>query len=171
MALARLFCAYPSMLKGKVVLELGSGTGLLGCICSRLGCEKIVMTDLKQVLPRLQLALKINCRGQNAAVRKLEWGKPTDEEQIMEELEQVLPDVNPRKIHPRIDTNRFVDTKTRVFIAQDSHNTEAIRILEEKSREIFEVSDLKDKYPGELSDFEEMIIHECSLLKVSSCTN
>jgi len=59
------------------------------------------MTDLKQVLPRLQLALKINCRGQNAAVRKLEWGKPTDEEQIMEELEQVLPDVNPRKIHPR----------------------------------------------------------------------
>ena len=35
MALARIFCSNPSIVQGKKILELGSGTGLLGCICSR----------------------------------------------------------------------------------------------------------------------------------------
>ena len=36
-----------------------------------------------------------------------------------------------------------MDAKTRVFLAQDSHNTDAMRILEENCRRNFEVVDLK----------------------------
>uniref|UniRef100_A0A6U6DF57 Methyltransferase small domain-containing protein n=2 Tax=Guillardia theta TaxID=55529 RepID=A0A6U6DF57_GUITH len=93
MALARLFCSNPSIVQGKNILELGSGTGLLGCICSRLDCETMIMTDLKQVLPRLHVASKINCRGRNVVVKTLEWGKSTDEDHIMDTLENIAPDV------------------------------------------------------------------------------
>lgn len=35
----------PSLVEGKLVVELGSGTGVLGMICKRLGAAKVVLTD------------------------------------------------------------------------------------------------------------------------------
>ncbi len=35
----------PALVKDKILVELGSGTGVLGMICKRLGAAKVVLTD------------------------------------------------------------------------------------------------------------------------------
>jgi predicted nicotinamide N-methyase len=75
LALARYLCHFPHTLSGKrAVVEMGSGTGLLGCIVSRLGVPKTILTDLPHVLPRLKQAVTVNCRGRDVQVLDLEWG-------------------------------------------------------------------------------------------------
>uniref|UniRef100_A0A6U6DG51 Uncharacterized protein n=2 Tax=Guillardia theta TaxID=55529 RepID=A0A6U6DG51_GUITH len=75
-------------------LSCGMPSGvLLNVVPCRLDCETMIMTDLKQVLPRLHVASKINCRGRNVVVKTLEWGKSTDEDHIMDTLENIAPDV------------------------------------------------------------------------------
>ena len=38
-------------LKGKAVLELGAGTGLVGMVAAYLGANKVICTDMKRVVP------------------------------------------------------------------------------------------------------------------------
>lgn len=46
--------------KGRCVLELGSGTGLVGLACARLGAAAVVATDLLQALPVLVHNAEVN---------------------------------------------------------------------------------------------------------------
>lgn len=75
LALARYLCHFPQTLaEACAVVELGAGTGLLGCVVARLGVPKVVLTDLPHVLPRLRHAVQINCRGLDVHVVDVEWG-------------------------------------------------------------------------------------------------
>eukprot|EP00960_Hanusia_phi_P062562 765196-Hanusia_phi.AAC.2 len=55
---ACVLCKRSALIQGKRVLELGSGTGLLGCVCAALGAELVVMTDLAGVCPRLKQVIQ-----------------------------------------------------------------------------------------------------------------
>ena len=42
-----------SLLKGKAILEIGSGTGVVGMVCAKLGAKSVLFTDQKCAMPLL----------------------------------------------------------------------------------------------------------------------
>lgn len=62
--------------KGKRILELGSGTGLVGIACSKLGAN-VTVTDLREALPFLSKNIDVNFdlnRNLAPEVKELKWG-------------------------------------------------------------------------------------------------
>eukprot|EP00500_Bicosoecida_sp_ms1_P002359 CAMPEP_0203814672 /NCGR_PEP_ID=MMETSP0115-20131106/5420_1 /ASSEMBLY_ACC=CAM_ASM_000227 /TAXON_ID=33651 /ORGANISM="Bicosoecid sp, Strain ms1" /LENGTH=305 /DNA_ID=CAMNT_0050723553 /DNA_START=98 /DNA_END=1012 /DNA_ORIENTATION=- len=71
---------YTAGLVDKTVLELGSGTGIVGVVASILGARRVYLTDLPYALPTLQDTIERNalsCKGHVAAV-PLDWTAPDD---------------------------------------------------------------------------------------------
>ncbi len=60
---------------GKSVVELGSGTGLVGCLLSNLNCSKVVLTDyVDTIIDNLQFNLNANsCKHPNLQISRLDW--------------------------------------------------------------------------------------------------
>jgi predicted nicotinamide N-methyase len=56
-ALSQLIDLHPALVRGKAVLELGSGTGLVGIVAAVSGAASTILTDL----PELQTLLADNC--------------------------------------------------------------------------------------------------------------
>jgi len=78
---ARVLCCYleqhEGVCKGRKVLELGAGCGLIGILAARLGAE-VTLTDTATVLPILRLNAELNASPSDAPgglhVQELEWG-------------------------------------------------------------------------------------------------
>ncbi|KAI9280185.1 putative methyltransferase-domain-containing protein [Umbelopsis sp. AD052] len=64
--------------KGKTILELGSGTGLvglvLGAMCNPLDANKIVITDQIPMLSLMEANIDINNLGRTVRANVLDWG-------------------------------------------------------------------------------------------------
>ncbi|KAI8906887.1 putative methyltransferase-domain-containing protein [Gorgonomyces haynaldii] len=68
--------------KGKTVLELGSGTGLAGLVCALCGAKSTWMTDYHPtVLDNLERNVKLNNLEDKIVVKKLDWRTCLDPEQ------------------------------------------------------------------------------------------
>jgi len=74
-------------IRGKSVLELGCGLGLLGIVAAKCGARTVVLTDLPHCLPPVLHNLQVNGFAadametkfeKNIHVRKLYWGDPLD---------------------------------------------------------------------------------------------
>lgn len=63
-------------LRGKNVLELGAGTGLVGLVAGQLPGTKLWITDQDTILPIMQKNVSINKLSANVFVAKLDWGVP-----------------------------------------------------------------------------------------------
>ncbi|XP_057514299.1 uncharacterized protein LOC130796038 isoform X2 [Actinidia eriantha] len=77
------------VLRGKKVVELGFGCGLVGCIAALLGAE-VILTDLPDRLRLLKKNIETNLDGDfrgSAAVNELIWGEELDTKLI-----EPLPD-------------------------------------------------------------------------------
>ncbi|GIX68555.1 protein-lysine methyltransferase METTL21D [Caerostris darwini] len=64
------------VLSGKIVIDIGSGTGVAGLFAAALGAE-VILTDLSSVIPLLEKNIKENVdvlKG-SATASVLEWGK------------------------------------------------------------------------------------------------
>jgi predicted nicotinamide N-methyase len=59
--------------RGKKILELGAGTGLLGLACATLGASTVVLTDLPSILPSMQRSIKATGLGSICEARALDW--------------------------------------------------------------------------------------------------
>ncbi|KAG5417263.1 rrg1 [Candida metapsilosis] len=57
------------------VLELGSGTGLVGICCCLMGMNT-TLTDLPQIVPNLQKNLELNSLGLDSSCVELDWSAP-----------------------------------------------------------------------------------------------
>ncbi|CAK9135247.1 unnamed protein product, partial [Ilex paraguariensis] len=71
-------------LRGKKVVELGSGCGLVGCIAALLGAQ-VILTDLPDRLRLLKKNVEANLYGDvrgSATVNELIWGDQLDLELI-----------------------------------------------------------------------------------------
>ncbi len=51
-SLAHILCENPGIVKGKRIIELGSGAGLVGCVAARVGAQQVILTDLDAAVPR-----------------------------------------------------------------------------------------------------------------------
>ena len=71
-------------IKGKKVLELGSGTALPGLLCAKFGAEKVFLSDdawQEDTLKNIREAVKINnfSDSEKVSVEGLTWGDYTEE--------------------------------------------------------------------------------------------
>lgn len=75
-ALSRLIAHCPSLVKGKSVLEIGSGLGLCGCVAAAAGASRVVMTDVDGDMLRLAAAsAAANGCDDDVETMTLDWGR------------------------------------------------------------------------------------------------
>ncbi|KAL3854983.1 hypothetical protein ACJMK2_014215 [Sinanodonta woodiana] len=92
---AIILCHYqenhPDLVRGKSVIELGAGSGLVGMVAALLGA-KVMVTDRESVMEYLQETIDFNLKGQGHTVsietRALDWTK--DVETFNETFDVVL---------------------------------------------------------------------------------
>jgi hypothetical protein len=72
------------VIKDRTVVELGAGTGILGMICSKIGCREVILTDND---PRSITHMKQDClhNSVEAGVKVLDWFSPKIESLELEE--------------------------------------------------------------------------------------
>jgi len=77
-SLSAHLCAHPELVRGRRVVDLGAGTGLVGLVAAALGASQVVLSDLPTALPLLRRnALQnIAACGDNVHVEALRWGDP-----------------------------------------------------------------------------------------------
>ena len=66
----------PELIKDKLIVELGAGTGIIGMVCSRLGAKNIILTDHdEQSLTHMRQDCLTN-NVVNSRVARLDWFLP-----------------------------------------------------------------------------------------------
>ncbi|KAJ2718198.1 Protein-lysine N-methyltransferase efm6 [Coemansia sp. Benny D115] len=142
-------------LAGKLVVELGAGTGLVGLALARMqpGC-RVVLTDKKELVPLLRRNIAFNHAETNVQAQELDW---TDDA-ALESLGREVPDlvlvsdgVWAEELHkPLADTLRkLTDRSTRVLLAFESRNFAAEARFMALWGERFRFRDIKpaDQHP------------------------
>ena len=81
MLLVRYIEKVPNIVKNKVVVELGSGCGIVGIASAICGCKEVVMTDLSYALPLMKenvVRNRANWKDDDVVVccRECDWFKP-----------------------------------------------------------------------------------------------
>ncbi|KAF4728892.1 hypothetical protein FOZ62_010399 [Perkinsus olseni] len=74
--LAKLFENNPDLVRGKRVLELGSGTGLGGISAALCGAQEVVLTDLPYATPLLRKSIELNGVAGRVKAEVLDWANP-----------------------------------------------------------------------------------------------
>ena len=80
--LSNYFASNPKLIRGKTILELGAGTGLVSMVCKFLEAKEVIATDRESVLHALQSNVELNCPESSKCsdfvdVAVLDWVEPT----------------------------------------------------------------------------------------------
>ena len=87
--LARKLCRMQEQLRDKTILELGSGTGIVGlsvCTNMDLGKGTLYLTDLEKVLASMRHNVELNGSPANLQIRALSWGDEVSEELLSPDI-------------------------------------------------------------------------------------
>lgn len=66
------------LVKGKSVIDLGAGTGLVGFACSLLGASSVTLTDLPEVLPHMSANAALNGLEAQVCIQEYIWGRESE---------------------------------------------------------------------------------------------
>lgn len=74
--LGEFICAYRELFSGKIVLELGSGTGICGIIAAKVGCSRVYLTDKFDSQQSIDLcAENLQLNNVQADLLAFDWGR------------------------------------------------------------------------------------------------
>ncbi|TFK74502.1 hypothetical protein BDN72DRAFT_759811 [Pluteus cervinus] len=66
----------PTYVQSKSILELGSGTGLVGLVAAKLGCPSVWITDQAPLLDIMNRNIHLNNLSESVKAVELNWGTP-----------------------------------------------------------------------------------------------
>ncbi|KAJ9463942.1 Protein-lysine methyltransferase C42C1.13 [Diplonema papillatum] len=80
MLLSKYLCDHPQAVKGRRVVEVGSGIGLVGMVAAALGAESVLLTDVTESVALIRENIRANppCGTTAATAEVLHWGNETD---------------------------------------------------------------------------------------------
>ncbi|CAD7952937.1 unnamed protein product [Amoebophrya sp. A25] len=81
----------PELVRGKTVLELGAGTGVVGLTAWALGAKRVVLTDLEEALPHLHKNVSLNLLDLNNEVDRRSESVLSDTHGATEDIDLSLP--------------------------------------------------------------------------------
>lgn len=114
------------LLTGKRILELGSGTGVVGLYCSYNPDTQVVITDLPKLVPLMELNIEKNRHNLlgNITAESLTWGEDISHFKPPVDIVLVADCVYYQEsINPLIQTiNDLSDTNTVVFCAYEDRD-------------------------------------------------
>ena len=58
--MGKFFEVHPEIIRGRKIVEVGAGTGLLGLVLSRIGAEAVTMTEYGPCMRHLELNMQLN---------------------------------------------------------------------------------------------------------------
>ncbi|MFQ6634176.1 hypothetical protein Gotur_010326 [Gossypium turneri] len=142
------------------ILELGSGTGLVGISAAVMFGANVTVTDLPQVVPNLQFKVDANAdvvagKGGNVNVAPLRWGEDDDVKVIGREFDIVLAsDVvyHAHLFEPLIQTLRFLlngGCEKMAFIMAHSRRWKKESVFFKKANKFFDVETIHTEPPKE----------------------
>jgi len=141
---------HPELLKDATVLELGSGTGLVGIALAALGAD-VTITDLSTTIPILHKNVELNksqCKHE-VQVKELYWGQDTDD--FDPDFDYIIgADViyQDQLVPALLDTiKQLSGPSTKIYLSFESHNGDAVQKFEEIVGDDFERVDIpKEKW-------------------------
>lgn len=143
--MAEFLVGKKGLVKGKNVLELGAGTGLVGLICHDLGARRVVLTDCcQQVLANAKRNIDSNVQhaGDVMRVSKLDWNCGTIPVTLLDADVLIASD----PIYDNDLTESFMKTCLQIMIGSSNSDTICLYIALEK-RMVFTLHQLKAHYP------------------------
>ncbi|KAJ1860828.1 Protein-lysine N-methyltransferase efm6 [Coemansia sp. RSA 2703] len=155
-------------LSGKTVLELGSGTGIVGITLAKLQPEcTVILTDKDELMPLLKHNIEVNsCK--NAAAETLDWCD-SSEKQLSGRWEKSLPDVIlvsdgiwSSELHkPLADTlARLAGEHTRVLIGYETRKFDEEAKFVALWSQAFRFWDIKPKDQHPVMQSEDIYLFE-----------
>lgn len=82
--MAKHLCDHPEMVRGRSVVELGAGIGILGAALAALGANPVVLTDSEQALPLLgRNKALLSERSVSVQVAELLWGEAAHHARVL----------------------------------------------------------------------------------------
>lgn len=77
-ALADCIVGNPSLVRGKDVLELGAGLGIVSIVASKVGAKSVVASDVEDGIEDLTESILLNQLDSDITAEVLYWGKDDD---------------------------------------------------------------------------------------------
>jgi predicted nicotinamide N-methyase len=77
-------------IRQKTVLEIGSGTGLVGLVAAGLGAESVIVTDLGHLVPFLDRNIRLNGLAEVVSAVELEWGNMSHISSVLKRLNKTI---------------------------------------------------------------------------------
>ncbi|OMJ08036.1 Protein N-lysine methyltransferase METTL21A [Smittium culicis] len=153
------------LIRGKSVLELGSGTGLLGLVCSTIGATETLLTDMnKDVLNLLKINSKINSEtAKCVSVKELDWFSDDDMSELKGKYDVIIgsdlvydPDITP-DFFKMLET-LITDKKQMAYIASTVRREETYN----QFTQLLESSAVLESSTMDITDLSPIFIQENS---------
>ncbi|XP_042495998.1 EEF1A lysine methyltransferase 3 [Macadamia integrifolia] len=150
------------------ILELGSGTGLVGITAAATLGASVTLTDLPYVVPNLQFNVDANCNtltlnGGTINVAALRWGEAEDMESIGREFDLLLASDVVYQDHlfdPLLKTLQFYLRNNTVFVmAHLKRWKKKDSVFFKKARKLFDIDMIHSDPPSSGSRIGVAVYH------------
>ncbi|KAJ1887016.1 Protein-lysine N-methyltransferase efm6 [Kickxella alabastrina] len=151
-------------LSGKTVLELGSGTGLVGLALAKLqpACT-VILSDKSELVPLLERNISLNCAQRNTTAVYLDWCDPESGSDVgAVDMILVSDGVWASELHaPLAETlGRLAGEHTRVILAFESRNFEEEAMFVALWSQKFRFHDIKPQDQHPVMQSEDIFLFE-----------
>ncbi|XP_015912193.3 protein N-lysine methyltransferase METTL21D [Parasteatoda tepidariorum] len=136
---------FVNSMSGKMVVDIGSGTGVAGLFAAALGA-KVILTDLPEIIPILEKNIQSNCKALKGSVSAavLKWGE-VDTKFLVPDLilvsDCVYYDMSVEKLIPTLE--ELAGSHTEILISYEDrelgNKRELLKGFLNKLRSSFEI--------------------------------